>query len=151
VGFVDTKSGGGIHARSVLLDVENRTGRVLRFAKPGLGGSEVWLHVRTFQPPSFDSTFVSQSALLRADEVPEFSLEKLDWSNQSRWPMITWPLGESANRAVDLQSAYPFRDDQEYEITISTVLTFFVGERDDSAAELFSLRMPVSATAHFRW
>src|ERR1039458_8682755 len=137
--------------RGAFLRVQNRTDRVVRFAKPGLIGSEVWLDVKTYQPPSRDSTFVSQSALLRADEIPTYSFEKLEWSNQSRWPMITVPPDDSTDRTVDLQSAYPFHDGQEYEVTISTVLTVFVGEREDSGAGLFPLRMPVSATAHFVW
>lgn len=150
--FLDTKSGGGVHPRGVVLHLENRTGRVSRFAKPGLIGSEVWLDVKTFQPPSMDSTFVPQAALLRADEIPSFSFERqLDWSNQSRWPMITVPPGDSTDRTVDLQSAYPFRDGQEYEATISTVLTIFLGATEDSGAGLFPLRLPISATSHFRW
>ena len=48
MGFGDTKSGGDIHARGVLLHVENKSDRVLRFAKPGLIGSEVWLNVKQF-------------------------------------------------------------------------------------------------------
>ena len=83
--FVDTKSGGDVHSRGVFLHVENKTGRVLRFAKPGLLGGEVWLHVKQFQPPSSESMFVSSSALLQADEIPSFTLDKLDWSNQSKW------------------------------------------------------------------
>jgi hypothetical protein len=149
--FVDIKSGGGIHARGAILRVENRAGRVLRFAKPGLDGSEVWLAVKTFQPPSMEFIFVPPSALLRAGEIPFFSVERLEWSNQSRWPMITVPPGDSADRTVDLQSAYPFRDEQEYEVAISTVLTVFVGEPDDFGAAIFPLRIPVSATVHFRW
>jgi hypothetical protein len=150
--FVDTKSAGGIHARGAFLRVQNRTDRVVRFAKPGLIGSEVWLDVKTFQPPSMESMFVSQSALLQANEIPSYSFEKqLEWSNQSRWPMITVPPGDSKDRTVDLQSAYPFHGGQEYEVTISTVLTVFIGEREDSGAGLFPLRMPVSATAHFHW
>jgi hypothetical protein len=50
-----------------------------------------------------------------------------------------------------LQSAYSFRDGQEYEVTISSVLTLFIGERDDADAQLFPLRIPVSVTARFRW
>jgi hypothetical protein len=50
-----------------------------------------------------------------------------------------------------LGSAYPFREGQEYEVTIHTVLTVFAGERGDSDAGLFPLQLPVSATAHFRW
>ena len=149
--FVDTRSAGGIRARGAFLRVQNRTDRVVRFAKPGLIGSEVWLDVKTYQPPSRDSTFVSQSALLRADEIPTYSFEKLEWSKQSRWPMITVPPDDSTDRTVDLQSAYPFHGGQEYEVTISTVLTVFVGEREDFGAGLFPLRMPVSATAHFVW
>jgi hypothetical protein len=149
--FVDTKSGGSVHARSAFLQVQNQTDRLLRFAKPGLADSEVWLDVKTFQPPSMESTFVPQSALLRTDEIPSFSFDRLEWSNQSRWPMMSVPPGDSAERMLDLQSAYRFRDGQEYEVTISTVLTAFVGEREDSGAGLFPLRMPVSGTARFRW
>ena len=72
---MDTKSGGGSHTRGVLLHLENRSDRVLRFAKPGLMGSEVYLDVKQFQPPSSESRFVPQEALLRADEVPCFSFE----------------------------------------------------------------------------
>jgi hypothetical protein len=149
--LVDTKSGGSIHARSAFLHAENKTGRVLRFAKPGLIGSEVSLQVKTLRPPSLESTLVSDSAILRADEIPSFSFQKVEWSNQSKWPMITVPPGSAADRTVDLQSAYPFRNEQEYEVTISTVLTVFVGEREDPDAALFPMRIPVSTTAHFRW
>jgi hypothetical protein len=139
--FTDTKSGGGIHVRGALLHIENKSGRALHVAKPGLLGSEVGLDVKAFQPPSSDSTFVLQSAMLRADEIPSFSFDKLDWNNQSKWPMITVPDGGSADRHLTLESSYSFRDGQEYEITISTVLTAFVGERDDSDAQLFPLRI----------
>jgi hypothetical protein len=149
--LVDTKSGSSIHARSAFLHVENGTDRVLRFAKPGLVGSEVWLQVKALQPPSAVSTLVSESAILRADEIPSFSFQKVEWSNQSKWPMITVAPGGSADRAVDLQSAYPFRNEQEYEVTISTTLTVFIGEREDPDAGLFPLRVPVSTTTHFRW
>ena len=149
--FLDTKSGGDIHSRGVLLHVENKSDRVLRFAKPGLMGSFVWLTVKQFQPPSSESTFVPQAALLQDDEVPSFSFDRLDWSNQSRWPMITVPGGGSVDRSLTLQSVYSFREGQEYEFTIGTVLTVFVGEPDDADAQLSPLRIPVSGTVRFRW
>ncbi|MGA2588982.1 MAG: hypothetical protein ABSH32_03630 [Bryobacteraceae bacterium] len=149
--FFDTKSGGGLHARGAVLHIENKTGRVLRFAKPGLSGSEVFLDVRQFQPALSESTFVPQSALLRADEIPSFSFDRLEWSDLSSWPMITVPDRGSVDRSLMLQSAYSFRDGQEYEVTISSVLTLFIGERDDADAQLFPLRIPVSVTARFRW
>jgi hypothetical protein len=149
--FLDTKSGGDNHVRSAILHIENRTGRILRIAKPGLHGSEVGLNVRAFQPPASTSLFVSQSAMLAADEIPAFSLDNLDWDNQSRWPMITVPAGGSTDRSVPLESSYSFRNGQEYEITISIVLTVFVGERDDHDAQLFPLRLPASRTARIRW
>jgi hypothetical protein len=149
--LVDAKSGGSIHAPSAFLHVENGTGRVLRFAKPGLVGSDVSLQVKTLLLPSIESMFVSESAILRADEIPSLSFQMIDWSNQSKWPMITVPPSGSADRPVNLQSAYPFRNEQEYGVTISTVLTVFVGEREDPDAGFFPLRIPVSTTAHFRW
>jgi hypothetical protein len=136
-------------SRSAILHLENGTGQVLRFAKPGLTGSEVWLRVSTLQPPAMASTFVPQSALVRVDEIPSFSFQKLDWSNQSKWPMITVAPGGTSDRTVDLQSAWPFRNGQEYEVTLETVLTVFLGERGDSGAGLFPLRIPVSTTTHF--
>jgi hypothetical protein len=149
--FVDTKSGGDIHLRGAFLHIENKTGRVLHFAKPGLSGSEVWLHVQQSQPPSSAHTNVPSSALLRADEIPSFTLDRLEWSNQASWPMVTVPDGSSVDCNLSLQSAYPFHDGHEYEVTISDVLTVFVGERDDVDAQLFPLRIPVSGTARFRW
>jgi hypothetical protein len=89
--------------------------------------------------------------MLAADEIPSFSLDNLDWDNQSRWPMITVPAGGSTDRGVPLESSYSFRNGREYEIAISTVLTVFVGERDDRDAQLFPLRLPVSRTARIRW
>ena len=65
--------------------------------------------------------------------------------------MITVPGGGSVDRNVVLQSAYPFREGQEYEVTISTVLTLFVGEPSDADAQLFPLRIPVSGMVRFRW
>lgn len=147
--FYDIGSG-GIHARAASLHVENRTGRVLRYAKLGLYGSEVWLNVKEFQPPSTVSVSVPRSALPRASEIPSFSFEKLDWGNRAKWPMIALPDGGSADREIALQSAYSFRDGREYEVTIGTVLTVFVGERDDPDAQLFPLRIPVSASERFR-
>jgi hypothetical protein len=149
--FFDTESGGSVHMRGVLLHIQNKTGRVLRVAKPGLSGSDVSVKVKAFQPPSSESKFVPQSAMLQADEIPSFSFERLGWDNQSRWPMITVPAGGFADRRLLLQSAYSFRDGQEYEITLGTVLTVFVGEREDFDAQLFPLRIPVSATARLRW
>jgi hypothetical protein len=149
--FVNSESGVGVRARSAILHIENRTGRVLRFAKPGLTGSEVWLHVKGFQPASDVSTFVPESAVLRADEIPPFVLQQLDWESQSRWPMVTVPPGRSADRPLDLRSSYSFREGLEYEVNVSTELTVFVGEQVDFDARLFPLRIPVSATAHFRW
>ncbi|MGA3079667.1 MAG: hypothetical protein ABSG56_39085 [Bryobacteraceae bacterium] len=149
--FPDTNSGGGIHVRGAVLHIENKSGRVLRVAEPGLLGSEVGLAVHVFQPPSSGSTIVPPSAILRADQIPSFSFEKLDWSNQSKWPMIFVPDGGSADRNLTLESSYSFRAGQDYEITVSTDLTVFVGEPDDSDARLFPLRIPVSAKTRFRW
>jgi len=149
--FFDTKSGGDIHACGAVLHIENKTDRVLRFAKPGLSGSEVFINVKQFQPAFSESTFVPESALLRTDEIPSFSFERLEWGNQSRWPMIAVPAGGSVDRSLMLQSAYAFRADREYEVTISTVVTLFIGEHEDADAQLFPLRMPVSTTARFRW
>jgi hypothetical protein len=151
--FVETKSGGDVHSRGVFLHVENKTGRVLHFAKPGLTGSEVSLHIKQFQPTSSEYSSVPSSALLQPDEIPSFSLanDRLEWSNQMRWPMVAVPDGGSADRNLALPSVHSFRDGQEYEVTISTVLTVFVGERDDVDAQLFPLRIPVSGTARFRW
>jgi hypothetical protein len=147
----DAKSGGDAHVKRALLHVENKTGRVLRFAKPGLPDSDVSFRVRAFDPPSTQDAFVPQAALLAAGEVPSFMLDRLDWSNQSRWPMVEVADGGSVDRAVLLKPDYSFRDGQVYEITIHGVLTVFVGERDDPDARLFPLRIPVSGTARFRW
>jgi|HubBroStandDraft_4_1064222.scaffolds.fasta_scaffold123725_2 hypothetical protein len=65
--------------------------------------------------------------------------------------MVTVPPGGSIDRDLLLQSAYSFRDGHEYEVTISTVLIVFIGERDDADAKLFPLRIPVSAATRFRW
>jgi len=46
--------------------------------------------------------------------------------------------------AFALDSAYSFRSDAEYEVTIGTVLTVFVGEPGDAGAGLYPLRIPVS-------
>lgn len=145
--FAVTGSVGGAHTHSALLHVENRTGRALRFAKPGLMGSEAWLELKTFQPPSTAAVPV----LPAAAEIPGFSLNRLDWDNQSKWPMIEVAAGGSVDRPLALGTAYAFREGQEYEATIHTVLTVFVGERGDSDAGIFPLRMPVFATARFRW
>lgn len=145
-----TKSGGApTHAAQ--LHVENRTGRLLRFAKPGLLGSEVWLEVRTLQPRSTASLPVPQQALPKPAELSEISLDRLNWDNQSQWPMIEVADGESADRPVALGAVYPFRDGQEYDVTFHTTLTVFVGERGDADARLFPLQIPVSTKAHMRW
>ena len=149
--FSGSKSGGGVHMRGVFLHLENKTGRVIRIARPGSNAADVWIKVETFDPPSRESKFVPQSAMLQAEEIPSYSFEKLDWANQSRWPMIAVPSGESADLRLALHSAYSFRDRQEYEITIGSVLTVFVGEREDADAQLFPLRIPVATTARFRW
>lgn len=65
--------------------------------------------------------------------------------------MITVPTKGSEDVKLDLRPCYSFRNGDEYEITLDTVLTVFVGESYDAGAELFPLRLPVSATARFRW
>jgi len=149
--FYDASAGGGVHGSGARLHVENKTGRLLRFAKPGLPGSEVWLTVKTFQPPSLSSTFVPQSALLRANEIPSFSLERLDWRNETTWPTITVPDAASVDRDVELQSAYSFREGRDYEIAIETVLIVFAGGRNDPDAQLFPLRIPVTGSERIHW
>ncbi len=62
--FVDTTSDGGTPNRGAVLHVENQTDRVLRFAKPGLDDSYVWLHVETADPRSVQHNFIPQSALV---------------------------------------------------------------------------------------
>jgi hypothetical protein len=63
--FLDSKSGGADHVRGALLHIENKTGRVLRIAKPGLTGSDVWVNVKTFEPTSSGSAFVPQRQCCR--------------------------------------------------------------------------------------
>jgi hypothetical protein len=48
--------------------------------------------------------------------------------------MIAVPAGGST-----LESSFGSQDGQEYEITISTVLTAFWGKREDSDAQLFPI------------
>lgn len=149
--WVFADSGLGMPPRVVALHVENRTNRFVRFAKPGLTDSYVFISVKQSSPPSWSQTFVPETALLTSDEIPEFSFEKLNWSNQSRWPMITVPPGGFVDRPLALQSAYPFTPGAEYQVTISNVLTIFVGEARDIDAQLFPMRVPISATTQFRW
>jgi hypothetical protein len=138
-------------ARSAVLHVENRTGKTLRFVKPGVSDSEVWIWVKEWQPPATSAAFIPQSELLRADEIPRSLPDKPEWSNLSRWPVITVPAGKSWDRTVSLQSGYSFRDGREYEVTLGTVLLVFVGEGDDPEARLFPLRMPVTAITRLHW
>jgi hypothetical protein len=74
--FFDSKSGGGIHMRGALLHIENKTGRVLRVPKPGLIGSDVWINVKAFQPPSSGSMFVPQAAMLPAERNSLFLIRE---------------------------------------------------------------------------
>jgi hypothetical protein len=69
----------------------------------------------------------------------------------SKWPMIAVPSGGSVERTVLLDDVYQFHKGKDYQITISAVLTLFVGDRDDADSELFPLRIPVFATSGFRW
>ncbi len=149
--FSDSKSGGDIHARGVLLHLENKTGRVLHIAKPGLSGNEVWINVKAIQPAANDTTFVPESARLEAGEIASYVLDTLNWDNQPQWPMITVPAGGFTDRDVRFQAAYTFVDRREYEVTIGAILTVFVGERGDPDSPIFPLRILVSATARFRW
>jgi len=151
--FIDRKPVGRVHARSILLHLENKTGRVLRFAEPGSSGSDIWLHVAEFESSESKLPSLRNSAFLTGGRTSSSTpYQTLDWDSQTTWPMVTVAAGGSAERAVSLDYNYSFRNGQMYELNVDTFLLVFVGERDDPDAQLFPLRIPVTASkARFPW
>jgi hypothetical protein len=148
--FADTKSGGSVHTRGAILRVENHSDRTVRFAEPGLAGSEVSITVRQERPRLRDQRFVPESALVPPHIIPAYSLNNLDWKNLSRWPMVNVAPGQAAERTVALAAAFPFLDNVEYDVTIGLTLTLFIGEAGDPEARLFPERRIVSGDSRFR-
>ncbi len=148
--FMNTSSG-SVHSLGALLRIENRTGRVVRLAEPGLPGSEVSMSVKQVNPPSQESFFMPLSAFAMPPTIPNFSpaTVTLTWNYLSRWSIIPLTPGDSVERTFLPEAAYHFRENNVYEVTLYAVLTVFVGERTDADSELYPLRIPVSATSQF--
>ena len=148
--FFDRLSG-SVNPWGASLRVVNRTGKVVRFAEPGLPDGEVWVRVKQFDPPLQESVLANESFFVNSSGPPAFSFERVTWSEISRWPVVTVPPGGSVERPLSLQARYPFQEGKEYQVKLDTVLTLFAGEHDNPDAALFPLRLPVSATQRFRW
>jgi hypothetical protein len=140
-----------IKSRKAILRVENHTDRVVRFAEPGLMGSELSISVRQDHPLSITHQFVPASAISPPHITPAYSFDSLDWSNLSRWPIAKVPPGQAVERTVALAAAFPFRDGQDYNATIGLTLTIFIGESGDPEAHLFPERRTVTGDSRFRW
>ena len=132
-----------------VLRVENHTVRMVRFAEPGLMGSEISLTVR--QEGSSDSRFVPGEAVSPPHATPTYSFDRLDWSNLVRWPMVSVPPGQAAERTIALSAAFPFRQGVGYDITLGVALTLFIGEPGDREAGLFPARRSISGAARMEW
>jgi len=118
-----------------VLRVENHTARMVRFAEPGLMGSEISITVR--QGGSSDSRFVPAEAVSPPLATPAYSFDRLDWSNLARWPMASVPPGQAAERTIALSGSFTFREGEEYDVTLGVALTLFIGESGDREAGLF--------------
>jgi hypothetical protein len=138
-------------SRGAVLRVENHTGRMVRFAELGLMGSEVGISVSQDQPRSTDSRFVPESAISPSHITPEYSFDNLDWNNMSRWPMVIVPPGQSVERTIALDAAFPFQKNQEYDVGLGVTLTLFIGEAGDPEARLFPERRIVHGASRLRW
>jgi hypothetical protein len=135
---------------SAVLLVENHTDRMVRFAEPGLMGSEISIGVSQDQPRSSDQRFVPESAISPPHMTPQYSFDNLDWTNISRWPMVLVPPGQSVERTIALAAAFPFRNHREYDVRLSYVLTLFIGESSDPEAALFPERRAVVGDSRLR-
>ena len=131
---------GSVRTHGALLRVVNRTGRIVRFAEAGSPDSEVFMSVKQYDPPSQKDFFVPLAAKRSSPILPNVVPE-----------MITLPPGGSMERTLSLAAAYDFQEEKDYQVTLNTVLTVFVGTRADPDSELFPLRIPVFAKSHFRW
>jgi hypothetical protein len=138
-------------SRDAVLRVENHTGRIVRFAELGLIGSEVGISVSQDQPRSMDSRFVPESVISPPHITPEYSFDNLDWNNMSRWPMVSVPPGQSVERTIALDAAFPFQKNQDYDVRLGVTLTLFIGEAGDPEAPLFPERRIVQGTSRLRW
>jgi hypothetical protein len=137
------------HSHQAVLRVENHTGRMVRFAEPGLMGSELWITVR--EEHSTAGQLVPESAISPPHTTPGYSFENLNWSNLARWPMVEVPPGQAEERTVALAAVFPFRDNQQYDVKLDLTLTIFVGESSDPEARLFPERRIVPGNTQFRW
>ncbi len=144
---------GNLHVRQAMLRVQNRTSRALRLPEPGLesGDSAVWMSVQQFHPPSGNTFPIGVSIFAPTLAAPNYRFDRFDWDNMYRWPTVTIPPGGSVERSFQLQTAFPFRNGEEYEVRLSTVLPVFVGSKYDPDFAFFPLRIPVSYRSRFRW
>jgi hypothetical protein len=140
-----------VKSHNAILRVENHTDRIVRFAEPGLMGSELSISVRQDHPLSMAHQFVPESAVSPPHITPGYSFDSLDWSNLSCWPIATVPPGQAVERTVALDAAFSFRYGQEYDVKLGWVMTLFVGESGDPEAHLFPERRVVTGDSRFSW
>jgi len=118
---------------------------------PGLAGSGISISVRQGQPPVMGQSFVPESAIWPPIATPASSPDRLTWNTLDRWPIAIVPPGQAVDRTIALDTAFPFRKNTEYDVSLGVTLTLFIGEAGDPDARLFPERRIVSGQSRFRW
>ena len=136
---------------AAVLTVENRTEQILRFARLGIAGSEVWLSYAQAGPePSEESVFYPWRELLpEVESFPGAGADDAGWQNLDRLPLVTVEPNARFSQILSLANVRLQFPATTPKVEIGTVLTVFAGEAGDPESGLYPVRLRVGASRTF--
>jgi HEAT repeat protein len=128
----------------IILTVQNNSKHVIQFPRRGVSDALVSIRVKR-QEPSMESGFFYPIERLKGTLKNTYN-----WDRAASVPPIVLGPGERFEQKLWLEKAYELWGPGEYEVTFSTVLALFVGEKNGKFAAYCPIRLSIVTTENFR-
>lgn len=149
--FPRTGSIGAGERIPAVLTVRNDSAHTIRFRKRGYSSTGV--SMRVISPRRHDGRFYPAEKLLGRSPVGLPSLSDIDFVDDRdagrRAATIVLPPGEVFTRELPLEEAYDFKAGTQYEVTLWSMFSFYVAEKDGPYAEYNPIRVEATGTGRF--
>ncbi len=128
-----------------VLTVQNGSQARIRFPQRGAMMEGISLRIVRKEPALHSDLFFPWEKLSHSNLMPE----TYNWDVASEIPSVALQPGEQLEQRFLLEDAYSFEGAGDYEITVGTVVSVLVGEKNGQFADLCPIRLPVIGSGKF--
>jgi len=129
----------------VTFSVTNNSPYTIQFPRRGVMMEGISLSVVRREPPFRSDLFYPWEELSQS----QISFDRFDWDAATKLPSVTLPPGGHFEQDLFVDHAFKFDQLGTYEVTISTVMSTLVGQKDGDFANLCPVRLIAEAKRVF--